>query len=527
MVSSILGRNLPDMKYFYFTLLILLAVSCTSQEEYPTLEENTMIHRDESLKPFYHGVASGDPYAESVLLWTRVSPETQLPEIKVTWEVAEDANFSAIVTSGSTTTGPEKDYTVKVEAIGLAAGTVYHYRFMALDGTSMTGKTMTAAEETSQLNFAVVSCSNYEWGYFNAYGRIAEEENLNAVIHLGDYIYEYGTDTYGDTTIGRINIPTHEIISLQDYRDRYSLYRLDPDLIAAHASHPFIVIWDDHEIANNSYVDGAQNHQDDEGSYLARKTAARKAYYEWLPIRDTPNHYREFKFGELADLFMLDERLAGRTKPADSLGDPSLLDENRTLLGQEQFNWLEENLKSSKAKWKLIGNQVIYSYLNWGYETFNINLDSWDGYPQDQEKLASVIKDNEIENVIFITGDTHSAWAFEVTNQPFDEYDPETSEGAFALEFGTTSINSSNANERYSTDTVLLHEQKITNSEINPHLKYSNLRDHGYLLLRLTDEKVIANYKFVETLRERNSNVRSEIILEAMSGSVKLKKAKK
>ena len=208
---------------------------------------------------------------------------------------------------------------------------------------------MTAAEETNQLNFAVVSCSNYEWGYFNAYGRIAEEENLSAVIHLGDYIYEYGTTSYGDTTIGRINIPTHEIISLQDYRDRYSLYRLDPDLIAAHKSHPFIVIWDDHEIANNSYVDGAQNHQDDEGSYEARKASARKAYYEWLPIRDTPNHYRDFKFGELADLFMLDERLAGRTKPADSLGDPSLLDENRTLLGQEQFGWLENNLKTSGA----------------------------------------------------------------------------------------------------------------------------------------------------------------------------------
>lgn len=515
------------MKFLYFAFVSLLALSCSSAEEYAPFEENTMVHRDESLKPFYHGVASGDPYAESVLLWTRVTPETQLPEIKITWEVAGDVDFISIVASGTTSTSPDKDYTVKVEATGLVAGTQYYYRFMALEVTSMTGKTMTAAEETNQLNFAVVSCSNYEWGYFNAYGRIAEEENLSAVIHLGDYIYEYGTTSYGDTTIGRINIPTHEIISLQDYRDRYSLYRLDPDLIAAHKSHPFIVIWDDHEIANNSYVDGAQNHQDDEGSYEARKASARKAYYEWLPIRDTPNHYRDFKFGELADLFMLDERLAGRTKPADSLGDPSLLDENRTLLGQEQFGWLENNLKTSGAKWKLIGNQVIYSYLNWGYKTFNINLDSWDGYPQDQDKLANVIKDNEIENVVFITGDTHSAWAFEVTNKPFDDYNPETAEGAFALEFGTTSINSSNANERFATDTVLMHEKNITNTEINPHLKYSNLRDHGYLLLSLTDEKVTAEYKFVETLRERNNNVRTEIILEAESGSVKLKEANK
>ena len=170
---------------------------------------------------------------------------------------------------------------------------------------------------------------------------------------------------------------------------------------------------------------------------------------------------------------------------------------------------------------------MIYSYLNWGYKTFNINLDSWDGYPQDQDKLANVIKDNEIENVVFITGDTHSAWAFEVTNKPFDDYNPETAEGAFALEFGTTSINSSNANERFATDTVLMHEKNITNTEINPHLKYSNLRDHGYLLLSLTDEKVTAEYKFVETLRERNNNVRTEIILEAESGSVKLKEANK
>lgn len=506
------------------TLLLVVGLfSCQKEPTYPPLDENTSHLQDQNLAPFYHGVASGDPLANGIVLWTRVTPSTQLPEIEVEWEIAKDEAFHQIALSDKVTTDASRDYTVKIDiSTGLEPGTPYYYRFKALDGVSMIGKTRTAPHLAQSLRFAVVSCSNYEFGYFNAYARIAEEKGLSAVIHLGDYIYEYGPGRYGDTTIGRLNIPPHEIISIQDYRDRYSQYRLDTDLRAVHANHPFINIWDDHEITNDSYKDGAENHQDDEGDYNVRKAVAKQVYYEWLPIRDGAAHYRAFSFGELADLIMLDERLAGRTKQVDSLTDETLQNEERSMLGQEQLAWFQQQLSTSKARWKLIGNQVIFSYLDWGFPTFRINLDAWDGYPVEQQKVSDFIKSNAINNLIFLTGDTHSSWAFEVTNNPKEGYNPATGEGAFAVEFGVTSINSSNSNERGPTDSVLVHEKKIVNTSINPHLKYANMRDHGYMLLELDGEKALATYKYVETLRKRDDRIRTETTLEVKSGEVKL-----
>lgn len=510
---------------FLVVLSCLLVAACNNKEVqvYDDFIENTSHLQTKSQKPFYHGVASGDPLPESIILWTRVTPDTQLTKIDVSWEISNDQDFQDISALGNFETNAARDYTVKVEADGLIAGLQYFYRFTALEATSPIGKTITApAEGEKEIKLAVASCSNYEFGYFNAYASIAEEDDLNAVVHLGDYIYEYGTGVYGDTTIGRINIPSHEIITLQDYRDRYSLYRLDPDLQAAHLNHPFITIWDDHEIANNSYKDGAQNHQEDEGDYYQRKAVARQAYYEWLPIREDQEHYRKFSFGEMVDLIMLDERLAGRTEPATNLADSTLKSEERTMLGKTQMDWFSDNLKSSQVRWKVIGNQVIFSYLNWGYASFNINLDSWDGYPGEQQKIADLIRSNDIKNVIFITGDTHSSWAFEVTNKPLSEYDPVSSEGAFAVEFGTTSINSGNSDERNSVETVLAHEDSITNSAVNPHLKYSNLRDHGYLLLTLTTDYARAEFKFVNTLRSRDKSSYVGKSMFVNSGEVKL-----
>lgn len=506
------------------TLLLVVGLfSCQKEPTYPPLDENTSHLQDQNLAPFYHGVASGDPLANGIVLWTRITPSTQLPEIEVEWEIAKDEAFHEIALTDKVKTDASRDYTVKIDiSTGLEPGTPYYYRFKALDGVSMIGKTRTAPQLAQSLRFAVVSCSNYEFGYFNAYARIAEEEDLSAVIHLGDYIYEYGPGRYGDTTIGRVNIPPHEIVSLQDYRDRYAQYRLDPDLRAVHANHPFINIWDDHEITNNSYKDGAENHQDDEGDYNTRKAVAKQVYYEWLPIRDGAAHYRAFSFGELADLIMLDERLAGRTKQVDSLTDVSMQNEERSMLGQEQLSWLQQQLSTSKARWKLIGNQVIFSYLDWGFPTFRINLDAWDGYPVEQQKVSDFIKSNAINNLIFLTGDTHSSWAFEVTNNPKEGYNPVTGEGAFAVEFGVTSINSSNSNERGPTDSVLVHEKKIVNTSINPHLKYANMRDHGYMLLELDGEKARATYKYVETLRKRDDRIRTETTLQVKSGEVKL-----
>ena len=492
------------MKYCLFLSLLLL-IACTSNEKYPPLQEEVSHLFDPDLKPFYHGVASGDPTNNAVVIWTRVTPEDSLPHIKVQWEISTDEGFTNVIQGGKFTTDPSRDYTVKVDVSGLEAGFEYYYRFMALGATSEVGKTKTAAQDVSEINLAVVSCSNYEFGYFNAYGDIANREDVDAVVHLGDYIYEYGPGSYGDTTIGRFNLPAKEIITLQDYRTRYSLYRLDKDLRSAHANHPFINIWDDHEIANDSYKDGAQNHQEDEGSYESRKDAAVQVYYEWLPIRENGDLYRSFRYGDLMELIMLDERLEGRTEPVDSLTDPTLEDPGRSMLGAEQLSWLKEKLSKTSSTWKVIGNQVIFSYLNWGFvPNWTINLDSWDGYPAEQKNLANFIKDEEIDNVVFITGDTHSSWAFEVSVDPFESYNAQSGEGAIAVEFGTTSINSSNSNERYADSLVMEHEQKIVNSPINPHLKYANLRDHGYLILNVKEEKTTATWYYVETLKEPN-----------------------
>jgi len=512
-------------RYILLLSLLWILFSCKQGPTYPALTENTGLHQQESQAPFYHGVASGDPLSDRVIIWTRVTPKTQIPSLSVKWEVAEDEAFKNKVKKGQFDTGPKRDYTVKIDVEGLDAGKKYYYRFHALGSLSPTGKTKTIATKTEELHLAIVSCSNYEWGYFNAYAKIAEEENLDAVIHLGDYIYEYGIGKYGDTTIGRINIPPHEIVSLQDYRDRYALYRLDPDLAAIHAAHPFISIWDDHEITNNSYKDGAQNHQEEEGSYEERKAIARQVYYEWLPIRESDKHSRQFSFGGLADLLMLDERLAGRTKQAESAVDPRRNTKEMSMLGQEQFDWLASSLKQSKAQWKLLGNQVIYSYLDWGYDGFRLNMDGWDGYPYEQEKLAQVIKKNALENVMFLTGDTHTSWAIEVTNKP-DTYNPETSTGAFATEFGAMSINSANSDERgeFSVEAIKLHEAKIVNSALNPHLKYTNMRDHGYLLLHLTPEKAHAQFKFVESVREKTTEMKAPVEFEVIAGENKLRR---
>lgn len=493
------------MKNLLLLLIISFLFSCTNEKEYPALIEETAHLRNEALKPFYHGVASGDPFQNSVVIWTRVTPETQLPEIKVLWEVASDSLFNEIVNTGAFVTNPERDYTVKVIVEGLEPGTSYYYRFKSLNATSMVGSTKTAPQQSDEIRFAVVSCSNYQFGPFNAYGNIAKDDSLDAVIHLGDYIYEYGSGVYADTTTARFHLPKNEIISLQDYRTRYAQYRLDPDLRAVHARHPFIAIWDDHEIANNSYVTGAQNHQEDEGSYEKRRDAAVQTYYEWMPIRQVNPLYRKFSYGNLVDLIMLDERLAGRTAPLDSITAPGINEADQKMLGNEQLDWFKNQLTQSDARWKIIGNQVIFSYLDWGFKTFSMNLDSWDGYPYERNEIAQLIQKDSLQNIIFITGDTHSSWAFEVTHEPFKNYDQTTGKGAYAIEFGVTSVNSGNSDERYPTDSVKAHEKVIVNSPVNPHLKYANLRDHGYMILSLTDSQAQANWHFVEHLKIRSN----------------------
>lgn len=480
-------------------LMGLVTWSCQTKED-SKFKEVTHHLYDSSLKPFYHGVASGDPLHDRVILWTRVTPEDSTQKIVVTWQVSETANFSSVVKSGETSTSALRDFTVKVDAEGLTAGKIYFYRFQALGKTSPVGRTKTLPEKVDSVKFAIVSCANWEFGYFNPYDKIADRSDVDAVVHLGDYLYEYKSGGYGDTTIGRFHLPAHEIVSLWDYRTRHAQYRLDQGLMHVSQQHPMIAIWDDHEIANDSYTEGAQNHQPEEGDYTARKNAAKQAYYEWLPIREGEKHYRSFSYGDLVALIMLDERLEGRTKPVDSLSDPIFNEPNRAILGASQLTWFQSQLKETKATWKVVGNQAMFSDVLQppSFRRTPRNFDSWDGYPAEKKKVIDFIQANKLSDILLVTGDTHASWAIEV---PSSSYNPKTSAGAVAIELGTTSISSGNDDERKSVEEVRQLEEDLL--KLNPHIKYVNDRDHGYLLLTLTRDQAKAEWYYVETLRTR------------------------
>ena len=488
------------------------------ESKIPLSIDGTENFHNDNLAPFYHGVASGDPLTDQVIIWTRVSPPYH-KTVKVAWDVALDNEFSDNVRSGKVTIDSLSDYTVKVDVDGLTANTKYYYRFSALGVTSVTGETKTINNTgEDEIRLGVVSCSNYEFGYFSAYRHLANKE-LDAVIHLGDYLYEYAPGEYGDTTIGRFNLPPKELVSLSDYRTRYSQYRLDKDLQVVHQQHPFIAIWDDHEISNNSHKTGAENHQEDEGDYESRKKAAKQAYYEWLPIRTNKDGvlYRDFDFGELADVIVLDERLAGRSEPAESLEE---VDDKLTMLGSQQLDWFKNKLSTSDAAWKIIGNQVIFSEL----ELKNLrpenpkNLDAWDGYSTERDGIIAHIESESIDNVIFVTGDTHVSWAFEV---PLSINDYSLTGNAVAIEFGTTSITSANWNESNSDEEVKGAEHLLMNS--NPHLKFVNARDHGYFILTLTPDEACADWYYVDDAKDVNSDERLAKTIKVIRGQSELK----
>lgn len=499
-------------------------------------------------RPFYHGVASGDPLQDRVIIWTRVTPDSMnnVP-INVTWRVATDIRFSNVVKSGTFTTNAERDYTVKVDVTGLEAGKTYYYVFNAQGKNSLIGRTKTTptGNTASHLKFAVVSCSNYQAGYFTNYYHLAVRNDLDAVIHLGDYIYEYANGTYGDSTLeaDRRVEPDKEIVTLEDYRTRYSTYRLDTNLIRVHQQHPFITVWDDHESANNSYKDGAQNHTDlTEGDWNTRKAVAKQAYFEWLPIRDNNDQdvYRTIKYGNLMDLIMLDTRLKGRELQVSSIADSTLFDTSRTILGAAQKTWLFDQLRTSSARWKVIGQQVTFSEFNVGWAalgqpgfTFDALessfLDFWDGYPVERSQIINFIKNNNINNTVILTGDVHAAFAYDVADMPVNlsfqtlpvigqaavyapsaNYNATTGEGSVAVEFVTPSITSANFDENLSL-TLAQQFQVQINTPItpfpginlgnpNPHMKYADLIRHGYFILDVKADSVQANWYYAPIL---------------------------
>ncbi|MBX2799471.1 MAG: alkaline phosphatase D family protein [Myxococcales bacterium] len=329
---------------------------------------------------FQHGVASGDPQTDRVILWTRFSPDVD-GEVDVRWQVATDEAFTDVVIDDAGTTDASRDYTVKVDAIDLSPGTTYHYRFVVGDQTSPTGTARTLPTGSpDQVRFVVFSCSNYPAGYFHVYAEAASVPDVDCALHLGDYIYEYGEGGYATQdaeALGRQPLPAHEILSLEDYRTRYAQYRTDPDLQALHAAMPFICVWDDHEVANDTYDGGAENHDEDEGPFADRLMVALQAYAEWMPVRppvdeDITSIQRSFQFGDLVNLIMLDTRLVGREEQytlADFINpdtgrfigakyDAAISDPTRTLLGADQLDWLLTELNDT-ATWQVLGQQVL------------------------------------------------------------------------------------------------------------------------------------------------------------------------
>ncbi|MFI1161744.1 alkaline phosphatase D family protein [Streptomyces sioyaensis] len=469
---------------------------------------------------FQHGVASGDPLPDGILLWTRLTPTPQAtpgsgrgPATKVSWEVASDQDFASVVARGNLTTSAAADHTVKADVRGLRPATHYYYRFTAGGQRSPVGRTRTApAEGTSAGNvrFGVVSCANWESGYFSPYRHLAARTDLDAVLHLGDYLYEYKSGEYPEFKyVVRPHSPAHELLTLADYRIRHGVHKTDPDALAMHATHPVIAIWDDHEFADNAWKGGAVNHTPGtEGDWSTRMAAAKQAYFEWMPVRPSiaGTTYRRLRFGTLADLHLLDLR-SFRDQQAKP-GSGAVDDPSRTITGRAQLDWLKQGLERSDSAWRLVGTSVMVSQVAFGSipakllgplaeilgvpkEGLAINTDQWDGYTDDRHELLSHLSDRGIDNTVFLTGDIHMAWANDVPVQAATY--PATR--PVATEFVVTSVTSDNVDD-------FLHVAPHTLSlagvaairAANRHVKWLDMDSHGYGVLDVTAERTQMDY---------------------------------
>jgi alkaline phosphatase D len=486
----------------------------------PLAAQTAAAHADTG-PAFLHGVASGDPLPDGVLLWTRVTPAPDAvpgsglgPAVGTGWEVAADREFRTVVAHGTVTTTASADHTVKADVRGLRPATDYFYRFRADGGTySPVGRTRTApalGAAPGGIRFGVVSCANWEAGYFSPYRHLATRTDLDAVLHLGDYIYEYQSGEYPSRAYTvRQHAPTHEIITLADYRTRHGAYKTDADLQALHAAMPVIAIWDDHEFANDAWSGGAENHTPGtEGAWASRMAAAKQAYFEWMPVRPSTagTTYRRLRYGTLADLHLLDLR-SFRSQQA-ATGSGAVDDPERTVTGRAQLDWLKSGLSGSDTTWRLVGNSVMISPVAFGAlpaevlaplaellglpkEGLAINTDQWDGYTDDRRELLSHLTGHAIGNTVFLTGDIHMAWANDV---PVKAATYPLSESA-ATEFVVTSVTSDNLDD-------LLHVPAHTVSlaaaaalrAANRHVKWLDMDAHGYGVLDVTAERAQMDY---------------------------------
>lgn len=518
--------------------------ACTSSDNTPATPSRTNPSEQTGQNiEFLHGVASGDPAFDRVMLWTRLTPANPATTLAGRVDVFKDQALTQFVKSMNFETNAAQDFTVKLDCTGLQPDTIYFYQFRSNGRTSPVGRTKTTPAPGSKrpLNFGVVSCSSLAHGFFNAYAKLAERDDIDAIIHLGDYIYEYGTGQYGNV---REYEPATEIITLSDYRTRHAQYKRDVDLQKLHQRFPFITIWDDHESTNNSYRDGAENHTEGvEGIWEERKAIAQQAYDEWMPLRlpeagNRSKIFRRIQFGDLVDLFLLDTRLYDRDLEASTPVNPaegSASDPDRTMIGQEQFDFLINGMRASSAQWKLVGNQVVFhqwiikpglnnpapSPVNDILAPSGLNGDAWDGYGAERQRIINALRGSDggpsIDNVVILTGDVHSAWVADITdnpNQPVDAlggYNPINGAGSVAVEFVVTSITSPGLpvpNEII---------QAIRAS--SPHIKHVNVLDRGYSVLRVTEEKTSCEYWTVDNIATSGSNEQLSTTFEVSSGA--------
>jgi alkaline phosphatase D len=455
--------------------------------------DNSVVMR--STAPFYHGVASGDPLSDRVIIWTRYTPaDTLFLPADIQWQMATDLAFTAVVANGIFTTDTSRDYTVKVDVTGLLPDTYYYYRFLHNGSYSLIGRTKTTPVSTvTNLKFGVVSCSDYRQGYFTAYRKMAERNDLDAVLHLGDYIYETGGGP-----AGREHDPNAEIWRIHDYRTRMSQYHLDPDLMRCHQVYPFITIWDDHDIVVDALRDTSLRHDAAFGNYSDRKYAAIKAAREWLPMRDDTSFYknwRKFSYGGLADVFMIDARLYDRDRFAVDASDTLYGSPFAKIIGPEQMQWLNTGLANSTAQWKVIGNQLMMGHFR-AITNDPLVFENWDGYPAEREQFLDNIIDNNIDNVVVVTGDFHCSFALDLCKEPRDifEYNPFNGNGSKCVEFIVPSVTGDNFDEGNNFGLPSASIASTLISTGNQHIKYAELENHGYVLLDLNPTRAQAEF---------------------------------
>lgn len=501
---------------------------------------------------FTHGVASGEPGPNSILLWTRYAAPS---DTRLTVELSETSDFARVVGGGNVTATGDKDHTAKFAVEGLQPGRWYYYRFVAPDGTrSPVGRTRTLPQgPTGAFNLALFSCANMPFGWFNAYGHAAARGDIDLCVHVGDYLYEYKAGDYPtvkDAVPGRLVQPTTEIIALADYRLRYASYRADPDLQRLHQLFPMIAQWDDHEFANDVWKGGAENHNEEEGEgrWIDRAAAAERAHGEWMPVADT--RWRQYEVGDLATIFLPETRVTARDKPFE-LGDilkgksdvaatlrqfaeTDYRDPARQLMGADQEQWLFGGFADSvKAgtRWQVCAQQIVMGSLFTPPESrtwfgadqpdyvkrrvevaqlaakagLPLNMDSWDGYPAARDRLLAAAQRADAD-LVTLSGDSHNAWAFDLTHDGRPA-------GIEVAEQSITSPGFEAYTPGISDDTRVSALRASS-----PQLRWANTRDRGYATVALTPEKVTADWHSVASVRTHDLKLTNSHRMTAARG---------